>query len=63
MGSHESRSPADETKVAGIITRSDLLEAHKRRLDEASRVHTSLAIPKIFRLRRRPVLPPPSSRH
>jgi H+/Cl- antiporter ClcA/CBS domain-containing protein len=56
-------SPADETKVVGIITRSDLLGAHKRRLDEASRVHTSLAIPKIFRLRRRPVSPPPSSRH
>jgi H+/Cl- antiporter ClcA/CBS domain-containing protein len=56
-------SPADETKVVGIITRSDLLGAHKRRLDEASRVHASLAIPKIFRLRRRPVAPPPSSRH
>lgn len=43
----------DPTRVVGIVTRSDLLGAHRRRLDEASRVHVSFAFPKLQRLRRR----------
>lgn len=56
-------SPADATRVVGIITRSDLIGAHRRRLDEASRVHASFAFPKLHRLRRRRVEPPASHRH
>jgi hypothetical protein len=37
----------------GIVTRSDLLEAHRRRLDEASRTHVALALPRLYRSPRR----------
>jgi chloride channel protein, CIC family len=55
-------SPASPRRVLAIITRSDVIGAHKRRLDEASRVHTSLALPKLSRLRRRREEPAASRR-
>jgi CBS domain-containing protein len=38
-------SREDPRRVVGIITRSDLLEAHERRLAAASRAHRHLELP------------------
>jgi CBS domain-containing protein len=53
-------APTNERRVVAIITRSDLLGAHERRLDEASRPHASLQLPKMFGRRRRLDAPPAS---
>jgi CBS domain-containing protein len=39
----------DATRAVGIVTRSDLLDAHTRRLDDASHRHVALALPKLRR--------------
>ncbi|MDI1446963.1 chloride channel protein [Polyangium sp. 6x1] len=46
--------PEDPTRVVGIITRSDLLGAHRRRLDEASRTDALLSLRKMPSVSRMP---------
>ena len=53
-------APENERRVVAIITRSDLLGAHERRLDEASRPHVSFPLPKLFGGRSRHQGPPAS---
>ena len=55
-------SKAEPNKVIGILTRSDLLSAHARRLTENHPTHSRLKIPfvRIARLGRDPSLAPPS---
>jgi H+/Cl- antiporter ClcA/CBS domain-containing protein len=48
----------DATRIVGIVTRSDLLGAHRRRLDEASRIHVSFPLPRMPRLGRKREEPP-----
>jgi H+/Cl- antiporter ClcA len=47
----------DPTRPCGIVTRSDLLGAHRRRLDEARRAHVAFPLARLVRRG------PPSSRH
>ncbi|MFO0760233.1 MAG: chloride channel protein [Byssovorax sp.] len=55
-------APADPRRPVGIVTRSDLLGVHVRRLAAEHRAEAHLALPKLGRLRRRHEDTVPSSR-
>jgi CIC family chloride channel protein len=57
-------SRSDPARATGILTRSDLLGAHRRRLDEAQRAHVHLPLAKLIGwASRERGESPPSTRH